>query len=339
MNLKQLAKALNLSTSTVSKALRDSHEISEKTKSLVLEVATKLDYSPNPYASSLRNKKSKTIGVIIPEVADNFFSLAINGIQSVAEKKGYHLLIYLSHDKYENEKRIVEDCNNGRVDGVLISISAETKDAEHLVKLQNEKIPLVFFDREYESFEAGRVLTNDTQSGYLAAQHLIEIGCKRPTFLSVSDCLPMCKKRREGFMAALQDYNIKVNSYSPIIFCSRNESESYKQIKSLISKTSAPDGIVASVEKLAMQLYIICQETGIIIPNHLKIVAFSTIEIASILNPSLTTITQPAFEIGMTAAEYLFKGIEQKNFSLGQQTIILPSKLVKRQSTFRNMVM
>src|SRR4249919_1430906 len=126
INIQVLADTLKISKSTVSKALRDSHELSKETKKKILELATKLNYSPNPYASSLRKKKSKTIAVILPEVADNFFSLAINGIQSIAEAKGYHLLIYLSHEKFPNEKAIVDECSSGRVDGVLISISGET---------------------------------------------------------------------------------------------------------------------------------------------------------------------------------------------------------------------
>jgi LacI family transcriptional regulator len=335
MNLKQLAKELNLSISTVSKALDDSHEISEKTKSKVLEAASKHNYTPNPYASGLRKKRSNTIGVIIPEVADNFFSLAINGIQSIAENKGYHLLIYLSHDKYENERRIVEDCANGRVDGVLISISAETISAEHLLRLQKENVPLVFFDRALDDFEAAKVLTNDFESGYLSAKHLIENGCKRPMFLSFSECLTMCENRANGFFAALDDFKISSNEIVPIMYCSRKEEESYKQIQDLCNSNDRPDGIVASVEKLAMQLYLVCQDSAVSIPNDLKVVAFSTVEIAPILNPSLTTITQPAFEMGRVAAENLFKGIESKNFNLNQQVLIIPSQLIKRQSTSR----
>ena len=172
--MRELAKVLKLSVATVSKALSDSHEISDQTKKKVLEAASRLNYTINPYASSLRNKKSKTIAVILPEVADNFFSLAINGIQSVAEKNGYHVLIYLSHEKFKNEISIIEQCKSGRVDGVLISVSSETSNADHLLKLQQENIPIVFFDREFEGFPISKVITNDFESGNLAASHLLE---------------------------------------------------------------------------------------------------------------------------------------------------------------------
>jgi len=203
VNIKVLADQLQLSVSTISKALRDSYEISDETKKKVLELATRLNYVPNPYASSLRRKKSKTIAVVLPEVADNFFSLAINGIQSVAETKGYHVLIYLSHEKYANEKTILEDCASGRVDGVLISISSETNSADHINKLQANNIPVVFFDREQEGIETARVTTNDFDCGFLAAKHLLQKGCRKPAFFSISQSLPICLNREHGFKAAL----------------------------------------------------------------------------------------------------------------------------------------
>src|SRR3954471_8921756 len=173
LNIRELAQSLQLSTSTVSKALKDSYEISSKTKQRVHEAAERLNYTPNPYASSLKKKNSKTIAVIIPEIADNFFALAIKGIQSVAEAKGYHLLIYLSHEKFINEKMIAAECGSGRVDGILISISGETTSPEHYLKLRAEKIPIVFFDREFANLDVPKVVTNDYDCGFMAAKHLL----------------------------------------------------------------------------------------------------------------------------------------------------------------------
>ncbi|MEQ1797861.1 MAG: LacI family DNA-binding transcriptional regulator [Lacibacter sp.] len=334
INIKELAKLVNLSISTVSKALRDSHEISEQTKTTVLEAAEKFGYSPNPYASSLRKKKSKTIAVILPEVADNFFSLAINGIQSVAESKNYHVLIYLSHEKFEIEKNIISHCCSGRVDGVLISISDETTDADHILKLTNEKIPFVFFDREFEFADTAKVITNDFECGEQSARHLIERGCKHPVFLSVSPSLPICSKRAEGFKDAITEAGIDISKEDPVIYCSGNPEQTFSQIKELLSKKDHADGIVASVERLAMQIYLASLESGVRIPEDLKVIAFSTLETAPILNPSLTTITQPAFEIGKTAAELLFKMIEKNNHTLmNNTTVVLSSTLIERNST------
>ncbi|WP_205509003.1 LacI family DNA-binding transcriptional regulator [Longitalea arenae] len=331
VNIKVLADQLQLSVSTISKALRDSYEISDETKKKVLELATQLNYIPNPYASSLRRKKSKTIAVVLPEVADNFFSLAINGIQSIAESKGYHVLIYLSHEKFANEKNILEDCQSGRVDGVLISISSETNTAEHINKLQNQNIPVVFFDREQEAIKTARVTTNDFDCGLMAANHLLQKGCRRPAFLSISQSLPICQNRMEGYKAALQQAGLREEDMQ-IVYCTDNDGM-YDQVRSLLQAADRPDGLIASVEKIVTPVYLACHELNIRIPNEVKVIAFATLDTAPILNPPLTTITQPAFEIGKAAATVLFKGIEKSAFDLSKERMVIPSLLIEREST------
>jgi len=331
VNIKVLADQLHLSVSTISKALRDSYEISDETKKKVMELATRLNYVPNPYASSLRRKKSKTIAVVLPEVADNFFSLAINGIQSVAETKGYHVLIYLSHEKFANEKTILEDCASGRVDGVLISISSETISGDHINKLQANNIPVVFFDRDQESIETARVTTNDFDCGAMAANLLLQKGCHKPAFFSISESLPLLLNRMEGFKAALTKAGIPAAAQR-IVYCTDNDGM-YKQVKSILQSDHRPDGLIASVEKIVTPVYLACHELNIRIPNDLKVIAFASLDTAPILNPPLTTITQPAFEIGKAAATLLFKGIEKSSFDLRKEKIVIPSILIEREST------
>lgn len=331
VNIKVLADQLQLSVSTISKALRDSYEISDETKKKVMQLATQLNYIPNPYASSLRRKKSKTIAVVLPEVADNFFSLAINGIQSIAETKGYHVLIYLSHEKFANEKTILEDCQSGRVDGVLISISSETNSTQHIERLQANNIPVVFFDREQEGIEAARVTTNDFDCGYLATNHLLSKGCRRPVFVSISESLPICLNRIEGFKAALREAGIAEED-KQVFYCTDNDSM-YNQIKLILQGGHRPDGIIASVEKIVTPVYLACHELNINIPNEIKVIAFATLDTAPILNPPLTTITQPAFEIGKAAATLLFKGIEKSTFDLSKEKLVIPSVMIEREST------
>lgn len=331
VNIKVLADQLQLSVSTISKALRDSYEISDETKKKVLELANRLNYVPNPYASSLRRKKSKTIAVVLPEVADNFFSLAINGIQSVAETKGYHVLIYLSHEKFTNEKTILEDCQSGRVDGVLISISSETNSADHINKLQANNIPIVFFDREQDGIETARVTTNDFDCGLLAANHLLQKGCRKPAFLSISQSLPICTNREEGFKAALHAAGIP-EADQQVVYCTDNEAM-FSQVKNILQEDQRPDGLIASVEKIVTPVYLACHELHIRIPNDIKVIAFATLDTAPILNPPLTTITQPAFEIGKAAATLLFKGIEKSSFDLRKEKVVIPSVLIEREST------
>lgn len=332
-NIRELAKILNLSVASVSKALRDSHEISEQTKKKVLEAAKNFNYTPNPYASSLRRKSSKTIAVILPEVADNFFSLAINGIQAVAEAKGYHVLIYLSHENFEIEKTVVEDCRSGRIDGLLISITSETQNGDHIQKLIDDKIPVVFFDRESEDLVAPKVLTNDFDCGYLSAKLLMDRGCQNIRFLSFSSSLAICNKRGQGFLKAIADAGITKSEDDLVFYCTGNHAETQAQITNLVNNRNGMDGIVASVERLAIQVYLSCHELGVKIPQDLKVIAFSTVETAPILNPSLSTITQPAFDMGKQAADILFTLMDGKDYGYSKKPLIVDSVLIERDST------
>lgn len=333
INIRKLATILGLSVATVSKAMRNSHEISEKTKEKVLEAARTFNYTPNPYASSLRRKKSKTIAVILPEVADNFFSLAINGIQAIAESKGYHVLIYLTHESYEIEKAYVEECCSGRIDGLLISITSETQSPDHIIKLQNEKIPVVFFDREFELITAPKVITNDYECGYQSTKLLLQQGCKQIRFFSISQSLPICTKRAQGFLDALTEAGLKIPEEESIFYCDGSNEQAREQITNLLVGNPQIDGIVASVERLAIQVYLVCQVLKLKIPDDLKVIAFSTVETAPILNPSLSTVTQPAYEIGKSAAEILFTLMAGKDYGYSKAPVVLPSQIIERDST------
>jgi LacI family transcriptional regulator len=332
INIKELALKLNLSVSTVSKSLNDSYEISEETKRRVLEMAELLNYVPNPYASSLRGRKSKNIAVVIPEVADSFFSLAINGIESVAKAKGYHVLICLTHESFENERTILKEFQGGRVDGVLLSVSRETTQCSHISNLIENGVPVVFFDRACDDVETAKITTDDFESSYKATVHLIAQGCKRITFLSISDSLSISNKRLEGYLQALSDHKIKANA-KRIIQCTNDAQDNYLSITKLLQQKQRPDGIVASVEKLTTPVYMACKALALEVPRDIKLVCFSNLETAAILNPSLTTITQPAFEMGKAAATILFKALGNPNFSIVKEDIIIPSTLVVRGST------
>jgi LacI family transcriptional regulator len=332
INIKELAGKLNLSVSTVSKALNDSYEISDKTKKRVLETATTLNYIPNPYASSLRGRKSKNIAVVIPEVADSFFSLAINGIESVAKEKGYHVLIYLTHESFENEKTILKEFQCGRVDGVLISVSSETSQSDHINSLISNGVPVIFFDRVCEKVETAMITTDDFESSYKAVKHLIQQGCDKIAFLGISKSLSIFGKRMAGYLQALTDHKLKADNKN-VLVCTNNENQNYLLISKLLQRKNKPNGIVASVEKLTTPLYQACLFLKLNIPRDVKVVCFSNLATASILNPSLTTITQPAFEMGKESAILLFKALEKTNFDLKSERRIIPSTLIVRNST------
>ncbi len=332
ITIKMLAKELNLSTAAISKALRDSYEISAGTKQRVQALAAKLNYIPNPYAGSLRKRKSKTIAVVIPEVADSFFSLALNGIEAVAIEKGYHALIYLTHEKAAREKAILKDLQSGRVDGVLMSVSVETDTTQHICELSNSQVPLVFFDRVCEEIDTAGITTNDFESGYNATTHLIDCGCKEIVLLSVSKSLSISSKRLEGYRQALTDHGLK-NKITNTILCSDAAAKNYTLLTTMMQRRQRPDGIVATVEKLTTTIYEVCGALKINIPADVKVICFSNLSTAAILNPSLTTITQPAFEMGKAAATILFKALEKKNIHLAKESMVIPSTLIVRNST------
>lgn len=332
MKIKDLAKELHLSKATISKALKDSHEISAETKQRVLELARKMNYTPNPYASSLRKKTSKTIAVVLPEVADSFFSQAINGIDSIAQQKGYHVLIYLTHENFLREEAILKEFANGRVDGILISVSGETSQSDHIRSVVAAGIPVLFFDRICEDVETTRVITDDFESGYKAALHLIEQGCKRIAYLSMSASLSISNSRMKGYLQALSDHKIEVKPDN-IVTCSNNIDDNLRVIKKVLKRKARPDGIIACVEKLTTSVYLACKELDLKIPNDIKVISFTNLQTALILDPPLTTITQPAFEMGTTAATVLFKVLQKGNLRLKEETIVVPSTLNIRGST------
>lgn len=331
ITIKQIAADLNLAVSTVSKALGDSYEISPETKARVFEYAAKMDYKPNPYASSLKRGKSGNIAVVLPEVSDSFFSSAIDGIEQVAQEKGYHVMVYLTHEDVSREASIIREFSNGRVDGVLMSVSAGEKKPDHLRELASADLPVVFFDRVYDAIDATNVVTNDFDSGYLAAKHLIDKGCKRLAFLSLKGNLEIIHHRQRGFEKALTEAGINLSN-NAVITLGNDRDENLKTLTSVFKSKMRPDGVVGSVEKVAMQVYSVCHTNGLSIPKDVKVIAFSHLDIASLLNPSLTTITQPAFEMGKMAATILFKSLDKK-VNLKKEKIVLNSQLIERGST------
>ena len=332
VNIKQLAQQLNLSISTVSRALNDKYDISPETKKKVRELAKKLNYQPNPYASSLRQHKSKTIAVVVPELANNFFTLAIKGIQSVASEVGYHVLIYVTNEDYKIESDVFSHMQSGRVDGVIVSISSNTIKRDHLWKVKNNGLPLVFFDRVCDEFDTAKVTTDDYNSGFKATQHLIDNGCNRIAYLLISKNLSIGVNRMQGYLDALKKNQLN-SKEELIVNCSTDQDKNYVQIKKLLNSKQPPDGIFASVESLAITSYHVCNDLKLSIPNDVKVISFSNLETAPLLNPSLTTITQPAFNIGKEAPAILFKALSKKNFKLADTKLVLPATLNPRNST------
>ncbi|MEJ8844065.1 LacI family DNA-binding transcriptional regulator [Lacibacter sp. H375] len=331
LDLKKLAKELNLSPSSVSRALRDSHEISRETKERVQALATRLGYQPNPHASSLRKSKSKTIAVIIPEIQNNFFAEAINGVEEVANKKGYHVLIYLTHEDQHRESEILNLLRNGRVDGIMISVSNTTTDFEQLEACRVSGMPLVFFDRVYENVKVPRVVSDDEEAAFKTTELLVKRGCKKITLLTLSDNLSICKRRISGYERALAKHNLF--EYKQTIECGTDDEYNRQKIRDLLQSEESPDSIFTLIEKFAVNTYEVCKELHIHIPKRLKVISFSNLPAAALFDPPLSTIVQPAYEIGKKATDILFKLIEKKPLLANDKKVTVRSRIVDRRST------
>lgn len=331
ITIKDIAKALNLSTSTVSRALRGSYEINTETKKMVLEYAEKMNYHPNPIALSLKENRSKAIGVIVPEIANNFFSQAINGIEAVAYDRGYHVVIFQSHESYERERSNIQHLVGRKVDGVLISLSGQTTEVEHLQEIQKRGVPLVVFDRISNDIISNKVIADNFQGAYEATEHLILSGRKRIAHITSPSLLYTTNERLEGYKAALAKYDIPFNE-SLVRYCGF-EPEDAKQVIFEILETQKPDAIFTASDRLALDSFAAVKAKGIQIPEQVAFIGFTNLGVAHLLDPPLSTIVQPAFAIGKTAAEMLLDTIENKQSNAAVKTIKIPTEVNLRTSS------
>lgn len=331
ITIKDIAKALNLSTSTVSRALRGSYEINNETKKMVLEYAEKMNYHPNPIALSLKENRSKAIGVIVPEIANNFFSQAINGIEAVAYDRGYHVVIFQSHESYERERSNIQHLVGRKVDGVLISLSGQTTGVEHLQEIQKRGVPLVVFDRISNDIISNKVIADNFQGAYEATEHLILSGRKRIAHITSPSLLYTTNERLEGYKAALAKYNIPFDE-NLVRYCGF-EPEDAKQVIFEVLETQRPDAIFTASDRLALDSFAAVKAKGIQIPEQVAFIGFTNLGVAHLLDPPLSTIVQPAFEIGKTAAEMLLDTIENKQSNAAVKTIKIPTEVNLRTSS------
>lgn len=332
ITLKDIARELGVAVSTVSKALRDSHEISKETKERIQAYATYYKYKPNSLALKLRNQKTLVIGIIIPEIVHHFFARVISGIEDIANKKGYTTMICLSNESYEKEKLNVAMLENGSVDGIIMSISKETlqkNDFSHLEALVDEEIPLVLFDRVHEKIACDKVVVDDIGGGYKATEHLIEIGCKKIAIINSIDSLNISEDRKAGYLRALADNNIAVTK--EFIFSINDSEDYYEQIKKLIL-SKKPDGVFAVNEIFAAMVVKIAQQYRLHVPNDISVVGFTDGLISEFSSPSLTTVAQHGFTMGQQSAEILINRIEN-NSGRAYKKEVISTNLKIRNST------
>ncbi|MEN9656408.1 MAG: hypothetical protein RL311_1389 [Bacteroidota bacterium] len=335
--LKQIAKELNVSVSTVSKALNDSPEISEQTKTKIKEYAKLKNYKPNIIGLNLKNRKTKTIGVIIPNILNSFFAKVFSGIEKVADEKGYNVIMCISNESIEKEAHTLEMLSNGTIDGFILSVSEEAQkqnNYDHFKEIINDGTPIVMFDRIAEGIDCDKVVVDDFDSALDSTQRLIDLGCKNIALLSSVDNLSVGKLRFEGYLKALEKNKIPVNNN--LIIRTDSEEDLKEQMETVFANNKI-DGIFALEENDSVAALRMGLKKGYKIPQELCIIGFADGILASRrLSPSLTTVSQHGIEIGEEAAKLLIKRLEDDSEEEPPyETKVIKTVLKERETTAR----
>lgn len=334
LTLKHIARELEVSISTVSKALRDSEEISEDTRKKIKAFAKLYNYKPNNIALSLKNRKTKTIGVIIPEIVHHFFTTVISGIEQVANDKGYHVIICMSNNSFDKEVINMELLANGSTDGFIISVAKETqqkKDYHHLTEVINQGMPLVMFDRVIEELHCDKVIIDDEAGAKKAVNKLIGIGCVHIGLITTVDYVSVGKFRTAGYLEALSENGIEVDEN--LILKIDNFENSEAEIEQFLQDKKL-DGVFAVNEHFAIYAIKAFQEQSLKVPGDVSVIGFTDGELSKRFIPSLTTVSQHGAQMGAEAARLLISKLEKEEAPEEVfQTIIIETGLVERNST------
>ena len=335
VTIKDISKALGLSTSTVSRALRDSYEISKDTKDVVLEYAKKINYKPNRNAQSLKEKKSHSIGVVVSEIANSFFSQVINGIESIASQHGYTVNISQSMESADRELMNLEYLTSSFIDGLIISVSTETKNHQYLRELHDRGLPIVFVDRVIDEIETHKVIADNFKGAYKATKHLIAKGYRKIALVSNNSNLSIAKERLDGYSAALAEAKIPIKE-NLIVYCDHGGmiyNEVDQAMQSLLKLRNKPDAIFAGSDKITTGCLRFLKNKKLKIPEDIALIGFSNSDLTELLHPPLSVIRQPAFEMGEAAMTLLLKMIESKRPLHKFGTRIQSTELLIRKST------
>ncbi len=328
--IKDIAKILGISPSTVSRALKDHPDISEKTKQAVREVARQLNYRPNLMAQKLRTKRSNLIGVIIPQIVHFFFSSIISGIEDYAYEKGYTVIVAQSNENYQREVKNVQVLLDSGIDGILVSRTKETTDFSHFKEIMKNDIPIVFFDRSCPSIDVDKVVVNDEIAAYRATKYLLETGCRKIIHFSGPENLVISNKRLTGYKEALREYGIPIDK-KKIIKCDSFE-DGQKITQQLLDKGVKFDAIFAVNDDSAAGALITLQKNGVKVPDQVSVFGYSNSIISQVTTPKLSTVEQRGYEMGYVAARMLIERIEGKARPKPRLEVV-STKLIIREST------
>lgn len=327
-----IAQKLNLSKSTVSRVLTGQGSVSEKTRQAVLELAEQLDYQRNMLSISLLNKKSNTIGIIVPEFISSYFPQVIMGAQEVASQAGYNIIIGHSNETYETEVANTKLMLANQVDGLLVSITKETRNFDHLKVFERKGIPIVFFNRVCEDMDVPKVVVDDYEGAFRAVEHLIKRKKKRIAHLAGPDTLSISVKRLRGYRDALKKYNIPIDE-ELIIPYDLTIAKVKIYVNHLLRLDNPPDAIFAINDPTAIEALQIVKKKGLQVPKDIAIVGFSNDQISGLIEPALTTVSQPVKEIGSTAAQLLIDQISRDVSEWKSIIRVLKTELIIRKSS------
>lgn len=341
MTLKQIARELDVSISTVSKALHDSKEISKDTRDKVQAFAKLYHYRPNNIALSLKNKKTKTIGLIIPEIVHHFFAKVISGIEHVANARGYNVIIGLSNESFDKEVINMEMLINGSIDGFIMSVSKETlqqQDYHHLQETINEGLPIVMFDRVVNEIRCDKVIVDDTDGSRKAVQKLIDTGCRNILLLTTKDYINIGKLRTQGYLEALRENDItpRPELIVKIVESGSNDQQLQKLesvIKNVFDTVTDIDGVFAVNEMYAVTALNVARQRGLNIPEDLSVISFSDGVLSKHSRPGLTTVDQHGVQMGEVAATMLIDKLDELEDEESFSTKIIKTELIERDST------
>jgi len=327
-----IAKKLNLSASTVSRALKDNPVISEPTRILVKRIASEMGYRPNILAANFRTKRTNTIGVIVPLINRHFFSSVISGIEEIAYNQGFAVTISQSNDKIEKESKIAHTFFANRIDGLIASIGMETNTFGHFKLFSERKIPVVFFDRVVDEIETHKIVVDDYGGSYRATQHLIEQGAKNIAHIGGPLNLKIYENRQKGYCDALEQSGLQVHN-SLIINKHLLREKGSKAIENLMQQKIKPDAVFCANDTTALSVIIYLRNIGIIVPDDIAIVGFSNEPFSEVVTPSISTVKQPGFLMGQKAAQLIIQQILHDNNNPVFKTIIMPTELIIRESS------
>ncbi len=329
IGIKNIAEMLGISVSTVSRAFRDTHDVNPETRQKVLSLARELNFKPNKNASALASGSTRNIGVVIPFITNYYFSTVISGIQEEAYEQDYNIILYVTNDSLVREQSLLENLSTSSLDGLLISISSDSYINDHFERLMIKGLPIVFFDRVPNDIEASKVVQDDFMGAFQATQYLLENGAQRIAHIAGPKNLKFTQQRLNGYIEALKHFNRPLDD-KLILHSGFSQAHGSEDTTKLLALPQRPDAIFAANDRKAVGAILTIKQHNLRVGTDISVIGFTNDPICTIIEPNLTTIEEPAFDIGKRSCALLIRHLKNKDFEI--QDIVLPGKLVVRDS-------